>query len=44
LATLDHSFEIAVSCRDEPHVDSMGAGTSETFKFLFLQDTQKLGL
>ena len=44
LVTLDHSFEIAVSCRDEPHVDSMGVGTSETFEFLFLQHTQKLGL
>jgi hypothetical protein len=29
---------------DEAYVYAMGATTSETFEFLFLQDTQELGL
>jgi hypothetical protein len=33
-----------VSRRDQPHVDVMGAATSETLKFLFLQNAQQLGL
>lgn len=29
---------------DEPHIDAMSAPTSEAFEFLFLKNSQKLGL
>src|SRR5229473_8570679 len=44
LVTLHHLFQVPVSRRDQPHVDVMGAATSETLKFLFLQNPQQLGL
>jgi hypothetical protein len=33
-----------VSRRDQPHVNAVGAATSETFEFMFLQNTEQLGL
>jgi hypothetical protein len=33
-----------VSRGDEAYIDAMGAATSETFEFLFLQNTEELGL
>jgi hypothetical protein len=44
LITFYHSFEVPVSCRDNPHINAMGLSTSETFEFLLLQNTQELGL
>jgi hypothetical protein len=42
--TVHHSLEIPVRRGDETYVYAMGATTSETFEFLFLQDTEELRL
>jgi hypothetical protein len=44
LAALHHSLEVLVSRGHETYVNAMSTPTSETFEFLFLQDTEELGL
>jgi hypothetical protein len=35
---LHHSFQVAVSGRDQPHVNPVCAATAKSLEFLFLQN------
>src|SRR3954452_22389939 len=40
----DHPPEILIRCRHDPHIDSSGLRTPESFEFPLLKHTQQLGL
>ena len=41
---LDHRPEILIGGRHDPHIDSSGLRTPESFEFPLLKHTQELGL
>src|SRR5262249_4441819 len=43
-ASVDHSRQVAVRSRDDPHVDRDGLVSADALKLTFLQDTQESNL
>src|ERR1700733_13651268 len=44
LAVLHHFLQIAIGCRHQPHIDSLGSVVTQPFKLTFLQSAEQLGL
>src|ERR1700733_14149490 len=44
LAVLHHFLQIAIGCRHQPHIDSLGSVVAQPFKLTFLQSAEQFGL